>query len=511
MNKLFLAFALLTSTLAYAQQLETVTVGGNSRTMMVYAPSGLEENAPLVISLHGANQDAAYQRDQTKWNNCADTAKFVVVYPNAINKFWDTSGQSDINYISWIIDEMADRYQINRNRVYITGFSLGAMMTYHCIEHLGDKVAAFGPVSGVRFDNRKPTAPRRVPIIHTHGTGDDVFKWVGDPNHMAGGYPYIPDYVESWATYEDLTEKEVISPYPSSKPNSIATLTVWRSADPGDDIEVALLALKDKGHWHSEDLASGVSTTQEIWKFCKRYSLQPEPPKVKAVEPEDMSFDLTGSATTFTLTFSDFADASILSATLTSADKEIALVSDDTDAENEGKVSTITYTVPESETLADGEYHLIVTGIKNPEGGNEKSATFTYFYGQSEYGDQVKAAFQVVYNYAIEIYQQSEGATAMSVVNARNRLKRYIDKYVDFVSTAPSAYAKATENLTKNFEPIETYLQSLGITSAIIDTDATQTEYYGIDGTRISAPQPGISIMVKKLSNGDSIIQKIYR
>lgn len=273
MRNLYLVILLLLAIPALPQRMMTFNVDGKNREVLVYAPENRPAHPALVISLHGANQDAYYQQNQTHWNECADTAKCVVAYPNAINKFWDTGGKSDIAFLEKIMERMEKIYHIDPNRIYITGFSLGAMMTYHCIEHLGDKAAAFAPVSGVRFDNRPPAAPRRVPIFHTHGTGDDVFKWTGDLNHAAGGYPYIPDYVKKWADYQNLTEKEEIKPYPESKPNSIATLTVWKSSDPDDNIRVCLLALRDKGHWHSEDINSGVSTTQEIWRFFRQYSL----------------------------------------------------------------------------------------------------------------------------------------------------------------------------------------------------------------------------------------------
>ncbi len=273
MRNILLAIMMLIGLTATSQRMMKFTVNGKDREALVYAPENRPANPALVISLHGANQDAYYQQNQTHWNECADTAKCIVVYPNAINKFWDTGGKSDIDFIETIMERMEKLYHIDTNKIYITGFSLGAMMTYHCIEHLGEKVAAFAPVSGVRFDNKAPIGPRRVPIIHTHGTGDDVFKWQGDLNHPAGGYPYIPDYVEKWATYQNLTEKEEIKPYPASKPNSIATLTVWKSEDLNDSIKVCLLAIKDKGHWHSEDIDAGVSTTQEIWRFCSQYTL----------------------------------------------------------------------------------------------------------------------------------------------------------------------------------------------------------------------------------------------
>ena len=97
---------------------------------------------------------------------------------------------------------MQKKYKVDKNRIYISGFSMGGMMTYHCMTKLGTVVAAFGPVSGIPVDYREPVAPRHVPIMHIHGTGDDVVKWGGDPNHAAGGYGRIDDYVKKWAAYE---------------------------------------------------------------------------------------------------------------------------------------------------------------------------------------------------------------------------------------------------------------------------------------------------------------------
>ena len=111
----------------------------------------------------------------------ADTAKFVVVYPNGVNKAWDISGDTDIKFLETIIDTMYNRYHVNRNRVYLSGFSMGGMMTYHAMAKMGDKIAAFGPVSGIPVDYREPSGTRPVPIIHTHGTADNVVYYEGMP------------------------------------------------------------------------------------------------------------------------------------------------------------------------------------------------------------------------------------------------------------------------------------------------------------------------------------------
>ncbi len=369
-----------------SQAQENIRVGTSTRNMITYVPRSLPEyNAPLLISLHGMNQDAAYQRDQTKWNAVADTAKFVVVYPNGINKGWDIGGTTDTKFIEAIIDTMYQRYHINRNRVYVSGFSMGGMMTYHCMSKLSNKVAAFAPVSGIPVDNRNPSGPRAVPFIHVHGTADDVVKYNGDPNHGAGGYPGVPSYVERWAKFNgcDATA-QTIDPYPASRPNSAAALKRWRNGR--DGVEVALLSIDGKGHWHSNDMASAHSSI-EIWNFCKRYSLGPEEPipvRVTSVAPENNSFDLNDSHREFTLTFDKAVLAEGIKAVLTGAGGNITL---DVALDGTGKVATLT--LPDGVTVADGEHQLVVEGASTADGAQMRTSTTTYYWGYEEVGAAV--------------------------------------------------------------------------------------------------------------------------
>lgn len=247
-----------------SQAQENIQVGGVTRSMIVYAPSGLAQNRPLVISLHGAGQGADYQRNQAKWESCADTAKFVVVYPTAINLRWDIGGTSDINFINAIIESMSTRYKINKNRVYVTGFSMGGMMSYHVANNMANKVAAIGPVSGYLFSNVANSA-RPMPIIHVHGTADDVVFY-----NASGNQQGVAAMLQKWRTWNKCTSSSVkTDPYPSNKPNSCAAMEYWGTCDKS---AVALLSIEGKGHWHSND-ANCVISTLEIWNFMKKYSL----------------------------------------------------------------------------------------------------------------------------------------------------------------------------------------------------------------------------------------------
>ena len=254
-----------------AQTWEEVKVGTSTRKTLTYVPKNVEKSPALVISLHGMNQDPEYQQKQTQWSALADTEGFIVTYPLGNNRMWDTGGTGDVKFVEAIMKDMELKHNVDKNRIYLSGFSMGSWLGYHCLETLGDKIAAFGPVSGVDI-GKQPKANRKVSIMHIHGTGDDVFKYTGDPSHMAGGYPSIEEYVKKWAAYEgcDASNPQVIRPYPAGSTGPKATRTIYNNVNEG--VEVNLIAIDGKGHWHSNE-PNGVNSTKELWTFFKRHQL----------------------------------------------------------------------------------------------------------------------------------------------------------------------------------------------------------------------------------------------
>ena len=237
---------------------DNINVNGANRNMLVYAPSGIEKDRPLIIQMHGYNQDAAYQKNAAKWESVADTGRFVVVFPNGENKSWDISGDRDLNFIKAIINEMNNKYGIDKKRVYVSGFSMGGMMSYHAANKMGDMIAAIAPVSGGGGVN---SPKRAMPIMHTHGTSDDVVNYNSTVNT-----------VKSWVSAQKCSSNsQKIKPYPTTKPGSAASLEIWSGCT--DNVEVRLLTIEGKGHWYSMDEAVSVNTSVEIWNFVKNYSL----------------------------------------------------------------------------------------------------------------------------------------------------------------------------------------------------------------------------------------------
>ena len=250
---------------------EEITVDNIKRNYIVYVPKELGAKRPLLISCHGMNQDAAYQKGMLVIESVADTAKFVTVFPNGIDKGWDIGGSRDINFVKALIDEMVKKYDIDRNCVYLSGFSMGGMFTYHAMNMIPDLIAAFAPISGYPMGGTTANANvRPIPIIHTHGTADDVVSFSG-----------VQGALNAWIKHNGCpTQAKVVTNYRGA---SHITRRTWGPGNNG--VEVVLMEMAGKGHWISND--NGVKTGDEIRKFCKRFSLELKDPTVRITAPKD--------------------------------------------------------------------------------------------------------------------------------------------------------------------------------------------------------------------------------
>ena len=250
---------------------DNITVNGTSRSYNVIVPKNLGENRPLLIFCHGYNQDAGwmqnneFKNDNVSMEAVCDTAKFVCVFPNGIDRAWDTGGDRDINFIKAIIEKMVTQHKIDRNRIYLGGFSMGGMLTYNAINKMSDIIAAFVSCSGPSVVTPK-AGLRPIPLLHIQGTDDN---WGG-----------VQPALNPWIKHNGCsTTDKVISNYNGF---SGAKLHIW---GPGNDgVEVRLLELTGKGHWICKE--PQVYTGKEIWNFCKNYSLNKTSPSVSITAPK---------------------------------------------------------------------------------------------------------------------------------------------------------------------------------------------------------------------------------
>lgn len=255
MKKFFIyTLLLLFSTTMMAAKYSQVTriqTGGKWREAFIYVPDGMKENRPLVIAAHGMGDNIDNLKASAQWELVADTANFAVVYPQGDGSQWDINGMTDINFMLDIIKKMSEDYKIDESRVYMTGFSMGGMLTYHIINNVADKFAAFGPISGYNLWGEKFNCSRPVPICHVHGQEDSFVDYNGVPAIIKG-----------------FANKDNCNPTPEvTQVSNICTKTRYKDGDCGT--EVVLYSVKNR--WH-ELKNNDFHTTKALWDFFRNYT-----------------------------------------------------------------------------------------------------------------------------------------------------------------------------------------------------------------------------------------------
>lgn len=162
-----------------AQSDEHVTMGGLDRTYHVYVPARRAPSPPLVVVLHGGFGTGAGAEAQYRWDAMADRNGFVVLYPDGFQRAWnagDCCGQprargiDDVAFIEAAIRATARAYATDPERLYVTGMSNGAMMTYRLACESALPIAAIAPVAGTLTVACEH--PQRVSVLHVHGLAD---------------------------------------------------------------------------------------------------------------------------------------------------------------------------------------------------------------------------------------------------------------------------------------------------------------------------------------------------
>ncbi len=142
----------------------------------LYLPKDYSDSAkvyPLVIYLHGGSQ---------RGNNLAkldiyglpylvkqgQDFDFVMVAPQCPEgKYWSSE-----NWFDSLYSDVTNRYRIDRNRVYLTGISMGGYGTWQTAVAYPNTFAAILPLCGGCDDSTQICRIRHIPVWTFHGTAD---------------------------------------------------------------------------------------------------------------------------------------------------------------------------------------------------------------------------------------------------------------------------------------------------------------------------------------------------
>lgn len=156
----------------------------------VLEPDGWDGETPLPVLMHfhgWMRQGDLVVRHQ-RIASATRKRGVLLVAPNGRGKSWDfwTVQTDDVAFANAVLNDVARHYPVDRDRLYVSGYSYGSAMAWRYACQSGDRVAALLGIAGtIGQDEDCPQAPAEA--RHVHGLADTVMDFPmgphGDTNH----------------------------------------------------------------------------------------------------------------------------------------------------------------------------------------------------------------------------------------------------------------------------------------------------------------------------------------
>ena len=267
---------------------QTMVHDGYNREYAIYIPASYDGNqeVPLLFNFHGGGGFIADYMSAVDMRPIADTANFLLVYPQAVpdpgnggSTSWMHKAPTtfdDVPFVEAMIDAIASEYMVDNNRVYVCGYSLGGEFTYELACSLNNRIAAAGAVArtmqGETFNNCAPQHPTGVLTIL--GTSDAISDYNGITFNGIQYYMSAAETHQYWATANNCAANPTMTGIPNTNTSDGSTVERYTWADASGCAYVEHLKVINGGHdWPGAFGNMDIDASQEIWSFVSRYNL----------------------------------------------------------------------------------------------------------------------------------------------------------------------------------------------------------------------------------------------
>ncbi len=279
---------LLAAQTLWAQETkEKVTVDDVDRNFLVRLPKGYDpqQHYPVVILLHGMNQDPEDMERLTRFNELADKDGIIAVYPFALHGRWNVGvrpaehrpmtmgpgggrgrrggggypgggggypggggggypgggGQrqpqsrepneekraapaDDVAFFNQMLDQLGTKFSVDSSRIYAAGLSEGGFMSLRLGCALGDRIAAIAAVGAAMPKTMICLPQRPVPLVMINGTSDPIVPYGGGTEHnLSLPIVSVEDSAKAWAKIDRCEEKPEKSKLPAHEKGGMET------------------------------------------------------------------------------------------------------------------------------------------------------------------------------------------------------------------------------------------------------------------------------------------------
>ena len=279
-----------------------------TRTYHVHIPEFHNKSIqlPLLIALHGrgGNGESMVLVTRRGFDKLADKDGFIVTYPDGIELNWNDGridqeandrahreNLDDVGFISALIDRMIKDYNIDPKRVYVTGISNGAIMSYRLGCELSNKITAIAPVDGnipfPLFPECYPFKP--VSVLAINNVNDPLVPFEGGEIYghfhsvKLGKVLSADESIEFWVNMNKCSTTPVITEEPDRDSKDGTRVVRKEYKNDADGTEVILYTVDGGGHtwpggfqylpaWVIGKTSRDIDANEVIWSFFKKHS-----------------------------------------------------------------------------------------------------------------------------------------------------------------------------------------------------------------------------------------------
>lgn len=301
MKKILFLLLTFITTLSFAQSdIRTMQWQGVDRVYKVTLPANYsgEESLPMFVFLHGLRDNIDNYTEL--FQRVADEFNWIVVRPQALETSVDFMGSiidlgtmwnagisvnfgtltispnqdvDDRGFILATIDATIEELNVDTNKVFLSGFSMGGFMTHRMAIENDGKIKAFAASSGMIPKSLENTTPLQdTKMMHIHGTEDVVVEY-GGATSIVQGMPNlivgmsVEATVNYWVNHNGLNNTPIVDYLEDRKDDG---LTFVRYSYLGDEANKEVRFLKINGGEHipyTDTAQYDVDCLVEIYDF----------------------------------------------------------------------------------------------------------------------------------------------------------------------------------------------------------------------------------------------------
>ena len=278
-----------------AQTTKTITWDGQERQYLEYVPTSYSEAvaAPVLFMLHGMGDDINNFFQATQIRNVAEEQGWIIICPQALDftyaipglgsqdfgTCWNVGSTVSVSFEMYgfplnfdvTVNENVDdegflmaaleatkaEYNVDQNKIFFAGFSLGGFMSHRMAIQHGDIINSIAAVSGVIGNDLTTLTPvDNVNVLQFFGTNDEMITYddamisLQTLGYYNLGMP-VEETVEYWRAFNQCDEAPIVEQYPDTY-NDGMTFEMYQYLNGNNDSRVAFIKVYNGTHnWYS--------------------------------------------------------------------------------------------------------------------------------------------------------------------------------------------------------------------------------------------------------------------